>query len=446
MADDVTETSFPGPAPPSAPALKAVTCPSCGGSIAIRAAGYSVTLVCQYCGSTLDVANPDVRLITQLSQAASHLDLPLGAHGVLQGLELEVLGYMRRSIAGDAWEEYLLFNPYEGFRWLVRDEGDWSLGVMLTTLPKHEAGSEVTYAGRRFRRQDAPSEARVDYVLGEFYWRVQVGEKVTAETYEGHGADLSCERNADETNWTLITPLGGDVVAAFGGRHPGAVAGAPTAAPSGPVSTSGAKARFGSAPHLFLVGGAATLLLFVLMIAFSGGAPAQTMRFNVTPDGASRTLTVGKITLPRASQRVTLTSRSSQFENMWIDMDYSLIERRTQKRLDVSGSIEHYSGVDSDGRWTEGSYENRVTVASVPKGVYDVVVEASAHRWSENGSSPSTSTPQAGWDATGAATNDLAVEVTSASGGAFLGNFWVALLLIFLPPGVRLLYEMRSRK
>ncbi|MDB5721169.1 MAG: hypothetical protein JWP15_1787, partial [Alphaproteobacteria bacterium] len=43
-----------------APAVKALTCPACGGTVTLRAAGYTVTVACEYCGSILDVANPEV--------------------------------------------------------------------------------------------------------------------------------------------------------------------------------------------------------------------------------------------------------------------------------------------------------------------------------------------------------------------------------------------------
>src|SRR3978361_771183 len=52
-------------AAPAAPAVRALTCPSCGGTVTLRAAGYTVTVACEYCGSILDVTNPEVRLITE---------------------------------------------------------------------------------------------------------------------------------------------------------------------------------------------------------------------------------------------------------------------------------------------------------------------------------------------------------------------------------------------
>jgi len=81
----------------AAPAVRALSCPSCGGTISLRAAGYTVTVACQYCSSILDVANPDVRLIKEFHEAAAELEIPLGTRGTLRGVEWEVIGFMSRS-------------------------------------------------------------------------------------------------------------------------------------------------------------------------------------------------------------------------------------------------------------------------------------------------------------------------------------------------------------
>src|SRR3546814_20955765 len=103
----------------------------------IKAAVYTVTIVCQYCSSVLDVANPDVRVITEYHEAAAALEIPPGTRGTLDGIEWEAIGYMRRSEGGSyPWDEYLLFNPYRVYRWLVTDGRGWSLGEMLTRTPE----------------------------------------------------------------------------------------------------------------------------------------------------------------------------------------------------------------------------------------------------------------------------------------------------------------------
>src|SRR5690606_13101602 len=79
----LAEAAAPPPPAPPAPAIKALSCPSCGGTINVKAAGYTVTVACIYCGSILDVANPQVRLITEYRQAMAELEIPLGTRGTL---------------------------------------------------------------------------------------------------------------------------------------------------------------------------------------------------------------------------------------------------------------------------------------------------------------------------------------------------------------------------
>ncbi|HSF12844.1 MAG TPA: DUF4178 domain-containing protein, partial [Erythrobacter sp.] len=93
-----------------APSVRAIDCPSCGGSLELRAAGFSTRLVCQYCASELDLVDDQVRLLAEHAEAANQLILPLGTRGVLKGVEWCVIGYLERGDMWENWGEYLLFN------------------------------------------------------------------------------------------------------------------------------------------------------------------------------------------------------------------------------------------------------------------------------------------------------------------------------------------------
>src|SRR5205085_3867286 len=111
--------------------------------------------------------------------------IPIGTRGTFKGTEFTVIGFMQRSVTFDIkyfWEEYLIYNPAIGFRWLVRSDDHWNF---VETVPPGEVidnGKTVRFRGKTFKiYQDTP--ATVEYILGEFYWKVTYGEKVGTADY-----------------------------------------------------------------------------------------------------------------------------------------------------------------------------------------------------------------------------------------------------------------------
>src|SRR6185369_14517348 len=110
---------------------KAFRCPKCGGALNIRGLFQTVSMACPSCGNIIDISNEDFQL---LQTVASRLNvtplIPLGTKGTFRGDEFEVIGFLRRNIKVEGvayrWSEYLLFNPYIGFRWLTEYNGHWN--------------------------------------------------------------------------------------------------------------------------------------------------------------------------------------------------------------------------------------------------------------------------------------------------------------------------------
>lgn len=447
-------------------AARLINCPSCGGSIAIKAAGYSTTVACQYCGSELDVASPDVRLITEYHRAASAGDIALGARGTVAGTEWEVIGRLERSDDGASWTEYLLFNPYAGYRWLIQADDEWSFGMPLNRNPVTESDEVVSLDGQRYFLDYDPATTRTNSVVGEFYWRVRAGDEVQATTFSSGSTSLSWERSADEVNWTLVESLpdGDDVRAAF--MDPG------PASPSAPASGGGPrqfgrKATSGPANSLLtsnspevrglqpvrrasdyedlskMVGLAiaTSFLLLVLGLLFGTGRAALSSSMTVYAGQPAQTVLLGTVTLKRPYQAVTIKARGSPFVNKWIDLDYSLVDRRTQRSIDAYGIIEYYSGRDSDGNWTEGSRTETTKFAGVPAGTYDIMVDAAAQKWvnpREYGASYSGS----GWSDLDPEGINVRFEVRP--NGVFFSNVLMFILLTFAPIAIWMARRMHS--
>jgi Domain of unknown function (DUF4178) len=400
--------------------VRAVTCPGCGGSVDVRAAGFSVTLVCEYCGSVLDVANPDVALIEKHNRAAAQLAMPLGSRGAVLGTEYQVVGFMRRSIEGEGWDEYLLFNPYVGYRWLVDEDGEWSFGTMLTALPDTSAFPTVRIGAAAFRNEDQGYTAVVDSVVGEFYWRVKVGDWVELINFEGGAATLSRESVTDEVNWTVSKPLRRDQVQGFGSdtfdpTTPAAPAAFMADAVEPETSTGD------SLWSILKIGGAtAAFLILIMLISSFGGLKPQSFAYEVMRDGAPQSATFGPLVFSGGRQKVEINTTSTDFDNAWIDLDISLVERTTQATIEAASVVEKYSGTDSDGAWSEGSRSKSTKIASVPSGTYDLVIEAAAKSWPAPSGVGEYSA--------------MTLTTTVSSGGVFFSNLMLALAMLAIPP------------
>ncbi len=197
-------------------------CPQCGGPVTLRHPERSMSVVCPNCQSVLDTSTPQVHLVQQYANKIKLKPrIPLGARAKLRGIESEVVGFMRRggSVEGYAfhWDEYLLYNPFLGYRFLAETQTGWQLTAMTNEVPRppSEHPGEVVVGGRSHRLVETYT-ARVSFVLGEFYWQVSVGEAVRCIDYKDRPSMVMAEVTEEEYIWSSGTELpAAEVWAAF---------------------------------------------------------------------------------------------------------------------------------------------------------------------------------------------------------------------------------------
>jgi hypothetical protein len=141
---------------------------------------------------------------------------------LLVGKEFVCIAYLERSASFEgerySWDELLLFGEHVGFRWLVRDDTGWFFvePVNLADLDLRDMPRFVRYMGQRFSERSA-SVARVDYVLGEVFWKCAVGETVKVSDYVLGNQVLSREEAPGEVRWSYSAKVPWPVLSrAFG--------------------------------------------------------------------------------------------------------------------------------------------------------------------------------------------------------------------------------------
>src|ERR1044071_6156153 len=192
------------------PKVRTLSCPSCGAPLTVRGLLQTESIGCGACGAILDLTDENLQVISTFQTKTTLQPLiPLGTRGKFLGDLLEVIGYMRRKVTVEGvdyeWSEYLLFNPFKGFRWLSEYNGHWNLIKTTTNMPKPLGSSDtdsVSYLGETFRHFQS-AYARVTYIVGEFYWKAQVGEGCAVTDYVSPPLILSKEVTDLEIIWSV---------------------------------------------------------------------------------------------------------------------------------------------------------------------------------------------------------------------------------------------------
>ncbi|MCC6217217.1 MAG: DUF4178 domain-containing protein [Polyangiaceae bacterium] len=231
-----------------------IKCPQCGGEIPKLSGDRAERVGCPYCGAVSDIALQQV--VAQQEAMLKTPMIPIGSRGTIEGVEYICIAVVKRSSDFDGerfgWEEFLLWSQGVGYRWLVKDESSWMwvVPVNLAELDLTSMPAQVTWGGRTFTSRNS-NEARVDYVLGEVYWKCQVGEEVEIQDFV-HGSDVLSREGVDgEVNWSYSSPIPWPMLAqAFG---------LPVDGPGAQFSPSAGSATPSS-------GGGATVLLLVIVV------------------------------------------------------------------------------------------------------------------------------------------------------------------------------------
>jgi uncharacterized Zn finger protein (UPF0148 family) len=372
-----------------------LNCPKCAGPLELRAPDKTERVTCPNCGCLLDVNQGQLSFLKALKKSSFEPTIPIGSSGQLPEGKMTVIGAMQRSVTIEGvqyfWSEHLLYNPQVGFRWLVCSDNHWNYVQAVSPGDILESEKSTSFRGKNFKIfQDAP--AVVETVLGEFYWKVEAGERVRGVDYVRPPEMLSKEVSivpasdqdpnkkkkltTGEINWSLGTYL-------------------PVAAVEKTFGVSGLTRPSTVAPNqpypykwiykywlLFL---AVAMLAGLVMFAASGSTKqvfSQGMTLPPLPnaDGTQVFFSEPFELSGRSNIRITAVS---PVDNSWVYLEGDLINDETGLVQSFPIEISYYYGVEDGESWTEGGQANSAYTSSVPAGRYILRLEGQWDKWQQ---------------------------------------------------------------
>ena len=199
-------------------------CPNCGSSVH-WVSGLTSHLNCPSCGSELAIGKDKAELITANAMRTAQqslFTLPVGRQGRLKNREFYVMGAVRyaetdaqetfenlfsganRTLTPEGqWSEYLLYNPTQGFLWLVESDDGWNLSQTQNTWPRLDRNRQPQGCGKLY-----DYGGRVEVAAGAFYWRIRSGDLNYYSDYrDGQNRKLCAELNTHEMAWSKSVPV-----------------------------------------------------------------------------------------------------------------------------------------------------------------------------------------------------------------------------------------------
>ncbi|MCS6800806.1 MAG: DUF4178 domain-containing protein [Chloroflexota bacterium] len=162
--------------------IRKLSCPRCGASLEVLNARRTKTLVCRSCGSQLDLTDPALQVVANLTnvRATPRTPISLGMWGQFRGKQWQVIGRVRYREEGAFWDEWLLMTEEGELLWLTEGEEGFTLYdpiVPREPTDPETVGLTLTLDGTRY-----PVRARgigtIDYLEGELTWKATRGDQV----------------------------------------------------------------------------------------------------------------------------------------------------------------------------------------------------------------------------------------------------------------------------
>lgn len=368
--------------------IRGFNCAACGAAIEALTGDLARTIACPACATTIDVKNLNLKILQKAEKEWKKWkpDIPLGREGTLDGMQWRNIGFQVRAIMVEeveySWYEYLLWNPYRGFRYLSEYQGHWNVISTLQSVPESTVGrshgetgkpsGSIDYiAGGKTFKHFQTAMATTRHILGEFPWEIRRGDRIGVDDFVAPPLILSRETTDSESTWSSGTYTEPDRIwKAF--KLTGSPKKRVGVFANQPNPRAGVRGAYGAIFGLLAV---VLLGAMIMRLATADRTVAYTAAhaFNRF-EGDTGAFVTPVFALGGHTSNVEVTIEAP-VSNSWAYLTLALIDTLSGRAFELGREVSFYSGRDEDGAWTEGSQRDRAIIGAVPPGTYYLRVE-----------------------------------------------------------------------
>jgi len=359
-----------------------IHCPGCGAGLTLKDE-QSQLVVCEFCGSHLDVSEEEKTVLGKGPEQKWEFPLKLGDSFQYKGSRFEIIARMAFIEDNDVSEltrEYLLYNPRRGAMWLDEYGGNYSRStdthVMPTSDPftKQRGSVLETYDGKKWVAVET-GWYQLAYVDGALPWIAKVGDRIQyAEFSEKGGSEMQydVQRIGNEIEYGSGQALTLEMVRRATGK-PDLGAGVVRK-----KRVDVAKTRKG-----FMILAIIALLALAIngILALYCLTRGKTVLDQMFSAEQLTTETLSKpFTVSAAGNVIKITAGAYQLNNAWMAVDLAVVKGDETVIHVFDSDIQYYHGVEGGESWSEGSRDETSYIEIPEAGAYRLLLHAvSAH-------------------------------------------------------------------
>ena len=358
-----------------------IKCGSCGAGLTVKDE-QSQMVVCEYCGSQLDVSATEQTVLGKGLANQPYFPLALGDSFFHKATRFEViarLAFVEDQDVSEMTKEYLLYNPRHGSMWLGEYGGHYSITrpshVMPTKTPFDVSRGDVikTHDGSQWVAE-GKGTYELHYVDGALPWIAKVGDRIQyAEFTEksGSGKRYEAQRIAGEIEYGMGRAMPLETVRRAT-RKP--ELGKETVSKT---VADPAKKRKGYIQLMVIALVAAVFNGLLAFYCYQSGTVVLKQGF------VPQQLTQGVMSQPfmvRGKGNITRVHVSAPLDNAWMSLAAAIV-RSDEKAVHLfERSLEYYHGRSGGESWSEGSRSGSLLVKIPDPGLYKLFVQAVSAR------------------------------------------------------------------